>query len=190
MLKPFAYALLLLTTLATQAADHAAHSDTDAVEPTGIEAGLQEITVERLQAHLNFLAADELKGRMSGEPGYDAAAEYVAEQFEALGLQPGGINGWYQNVPLLQRRIDVEGAAVTVHSDLGEAELAWKDDFVMGGDRVRDNTTVRAEVVYAGFGVHAPELGYSDYDGIDVRGKIVAIFGGAPETFTPNERAF
>jgi hypothetical protein len=47
-----------------------------------------------------------------------------------------------------------------------------------------------AEVVFAGFGVHAPEIGYSDYDGIDVRGKIVAVFGGAPASFPHNERAY
>ena len=188
MLKHGLLALLVLATT-TLAADTAVPS-AESAQPTSLETALEEITEERMNGHLNFLANDELKGRMSGEPGYDEAAEYVAQNFEALGLEPGGINGWYQNVPLLQRRLDIEGAAVSVHSDLGEAELAWKEDFVMGGDRVRDNTTVRAEVVYAGFGVHAPELGYSDYDGVDVRGKIVAIFGGAPQTFPHNERAF
>lgn len=157
---------------------------------TAIEAGLNEITRDSLQSHLSFLADDALKGRMSGEPGYDMAARYVAEQFASLGLEQGGINSWFQNVPLLASRIDIESAAVTVHSDLGDAELAWKEDFVMAGDPVRDETEVRAEVVYAGFGVHAPEIGYSDYDGIDVSGKIVAIFGGAPKTFPHNERAF
>jgi hypothetical protein len=60
----------------------------------------------------------------------------------------------------------------------------------MGGDDLRDETSVTAEVVFAGFGVHAPELNYSDYEGIDVRGKIVAVFGGAPASFPHNERAF
>ncbi|MGD9340484.1 MAG: M28 family peptidase [Chromatiales bacterium] len=155
-----------------------------------IDGGLAAINRENLQAHLNFLADDARKGRMSGEPGYDQAAEYVAAQFEALGLEPGGRDGWFQPVPLLTRRIDIESAAVTVHGDLGDGNLEWKKDFVMGGDPVRDETSVRAEVVYAGFGVHAPELGYSDYDDIDVNGKIVAIFGGAPATFPHNERAF
>jgi hypothetical protein len=155
-----------------------------------IDGGLAAINRENLQAHLNFLADDARKGRMSGEPGYDQAAEYVAAQFEALGLEPGGRDGWFQPVPLLTRRIDIESAAVTVHGDLGDGNLEWKKDFVMGGDPVRDETSVRAEVVYAGFGVHAPELGYSDYDDIDVNGKIVAIFGGAPATFPHNQRAF
>lgn len=155
-----------------------------------IDGGLAAINRENLQAHLNFLADDARKGRMSGEPGYDEAAEYVAAQFEALGLEPGGRDGWFQPVPLMTRRIDIESAAVTVHGDLGDGNLEWKKDFVMGGDPVRDETSVRAEVVYAGFGVHAPELGYSDYDDIDVNGKIVAIFGGAPATFPHNQRAF
>jgi len=155
-----------------------------------IDGGLAAINRENLQAHLNFLADDARKGRMSGEPGYDQAAEYVAAQFEALELEPGGRDGWFQPVPLLTRRIDIESAAVTVHGDLGDGNLEWKKDFVMGGDPVRDETSVRAEVVYAGFGVHAPELGYSDYDDIDVNGKIVAIFGGAPATFPHNQRAF
>jgi hypothetical protein len=114
----------------------------------------------------------------------------VAAQFEALGLEPKGDEGWYQQVPMLGRRLDVESAQVTLHRDSGDAELQWKQDFVMGGDGVRDDTSVTAEVVFAGFGVHAPETDYSDYDGIDVRGKIVAVFGGAPEHFAHNERAF
>ncbi|KZX57190.1 hypothetical protein A3709_04950 [Halioglobus sp. HI00S01] len=150
-------------------------------------------SIERgnLEKHLNYLASDELQGRMSGEPGYDAAAKYVAEQLAAVGVEPAGLfGGWFQDVPLLRRQIDVDGASITVHTDRGDAGLRWKDDFTMGGDQVRDETTVRAEVVYAGFGVHAPELGYSDYDGVDVKGKIVAIFGGAPASFPHNERAY
>lgn len=164
--------------------------DETAVAADADNPALAVIKRGNLETHLRFLADDARKGRMSGEPGYDEAARYVAEQFDQLGLEPGGIDGWFQNVPLLSRRLDIEGAAVTVHGDGGDAELAWKQDFVMGGDAVRDETSVRAEVVYAGFGVHAPELGYSDYEGVDVEGKVVAIFSGAPSTFPHNERAF
>src|SRR5690606_21811900 len=127
---------------------------------------------------------------MTGTRGYDEAAAYVAQQFEALGLTAGGDEGWYQNVPMLGRRLDIESAAVTLHRDSGDSELQWKEDFVMGGDEMRPETSVTAEVVFAGYGVHAPEMNYSDYEGIDVRGKIVAVFGGAPERFPHNERAF
>ncbi len=162
----------------------------DVASANDVDAGLAAISRESLERHLQFLADDARLGRMSGEPGYNEAAQYVADQFESLGLEPAGRDGWFQQVPLLTNRIDIESAAVTVHSDLGDKGLEWKKDFVMGGDAVRDETQVRAEVVYAGFGVDAPELGYSDYEDIDVRGKIVAIFSGAPAIFPHNERAY
>lgn len=151
---------------------------------------LATVTRERLEAHLDYLAADGRRGRLAGTEAYDEAARYVAEQFEALGLEPAGEEGWYQHVPLMSSRIDPEGAAVIFHRDQGDVALRWKDDFVMGGDDMRGETSLRAEVVYAGYGVHAPELGYSDYEGVDVEGRIVAIFGGAPGSFPHNERAF
>jgi hypothetical protein len=156
-----------------------------------LDQGLQKITLANLQGHLDFLADDARLGRMTGTPGYDESAEYVARHFESFGLRAAGEEGtWFQHVPLTARRIDVESAAVTMHKDGNDSGLAWKKDFVMGGDAVRAETSVRAEVVYAGYGIHAPEMGYSDYDGIDVNGKIVAIFGGAPATFPHNERAY
>jgi hypothetical protein len=128
---------------------------------------------------------------MTGTQGHTDSAEYVARQFEDLGLEPAGEeDSWYQHVPLTARRINIESAVVTMHKDGNDSALTWKEDFVMGGDAVRAQTSVRAEVVYAGYGIHAPEIAYSDYDGIDVNGKIVAIFGGAPATFAHNERAY
>ncbi len=103
---------------------------------------------------------------------------------------PAGDDGWYQQVPLLARRIDADSARFVFHQDDEEKVQRWKDDFVMGGDTVRPKTSITAEVVFVGFGVHAPEMDYSDYDGIDVEGKIVAAFGGAPDRFPHNERAY
>lgn len=157
---------------------------------SSVDESLAGITAQNLQKHLAYLAADARMGRMTGTPGYDDAARYVAEQFESLGLAPMGEDGWYQQVPLLANMIDIDASGVTIHQDSGDAGLTWKKDFVMGGDKVRPDTSVRAEVVYVGYGIHAPDMGYSDYDGIDVAGKIVALFGGAPSDFPHNERAF
>ncbi|HLT91901.1 MAG TPA: M28 family metallopeptidase [Woeseiaceae bacterium] len=151
---------------------------------------LAVITTARLQAHLDYLASDERTGRMTGTAGYDDAAAYVARQFEQLGLTPGGTDGWYQPVPLRAARLDADGATFIVHRDDGDERLAWKQDFLMSGDDVRAETSVRAGVVFAGFGVHAPDMGYSDFEGIDLEGRIALIFGGAPPTFPHNERAF
>lgn len=157
----------------------------------GLEQGLSQIGRDRIESHLRFLADDALLGRMTGTPAYDEAAAYVAKHFDEIGLEAGGEDGsWFQAVPLLARRIDVDSALVVFHQDGEEKSQRWKDDFVMGGDVVRDATAITAEVVFVGFGIHAPDMDYTDYDDIDVKGKIVAMFGGAPSTFSHNERAF
>ena len=164
---------------------------TPASSLSSLDTGLQAVTLDGLQSHLDYLASDERLGRMTGTQEYNDSADYVAALFAEHGLEPGGEDGtWFQQVPLTARRIDIESATVTMHKDGEDNGLTWKEDFVMGGDAVRSETSVKAEVVYAGYGIHAPEVGYSDYDGIDVAGKIVAIFGGAPATFSHNERAF
>ena len=158
---------------------------------TSLEQGLGQIDRDRIESHLRYLADDERRGRMTGSPEYDEAAAYVANHFEEIGLESGGEDGsWFQAVPMLARQIDVSSALVTFHQDGEEKTQRWKQDFVMGGDVVRDETDITAEVVFVGFGIHAPDMNYSDYDGVDVEGKIVALFGGAPDRFPHNERAF
>jgi hypothetical protein len=156
----------------------------DAPEQTFVDenTAIDTITQQALSDHLAYLADDAREGRMAGQKGYDEAAQYVADQFAEMGLSPGGDDGWFQQVPLISYRIDEESTTLIAHRDGEDTELQYKEHFVMGGDKVRDETSVRAEVVYVGFGVHAPDVGYSDYDGIDVEGKIVAMFGNAPAT--------
>ena len=163
--------------------DHAANT-------TSVDAALALVGRARIEAHLHYLADDARMGRMTGSPGYDDSAAYVVGQFKDIGLEPAGDDGWYQQVPMLARRINTDSATIVYHQDGGETSLKWKEDFVMRGDVVRPETEIQAEVVFAGFGIHASELGYSDYADIDVAGKVVAIFGGAPSTFPHNERAF
>ncbi len=148
------------------------------------------ITVENLEAHLAYLADDARAGRMTGEPGYDDAARYVADRFEEFGLEPGTPGGWFQPVPLISYRVDPESPEFVLHEDGGDTHFAYPDDFTARSDKVRTQSARTAEVVYVGFGVHAPDLGYSDYDGVDVSGRIVALFDGAPATFPHNERAY
>ncbi|MEO1244938.1 MAG: M28 family peptidase [Pseudomonadota bacterium] len=173
-----AFALL---TLSVASADNREHD---------IEAALGLIDEEVLRRHYEILASDAMAGRFAGTPGYDAAAEYVAEQFALAGAEAGGDEGWYQQVPLVSYRVESESTSVFVHRDGADRELRYREDYGMAGDKVRESNALRAEVVYVGFGVHAPELGYSDYEGIDVDGKIIARFGGAPATFPHNQRAY
>ncbi len=191
------YVLLLLPSVLAACSQEATEEEvlesaTVAAEPapSSLEQGLALIERHGIEAHLMYLADDALMGRMTGTPEYDEAAAYVAGQFEEIGLESGGDDGWYQQVPMLARRIDVDSARFIFHQDDIEKAQRWKEDFVMGGDAVRAETSITAEVVFVGFGIHAPDMNYSDYDGIDVEGKIIAAFGGAPDSFPHNERAF
>lgn len=168
----------------------AACGDRTTAPSATLEAALDNISQEGIYTHLAYLADDKLEGRLTGEPGYDLAAQYVAEQFEAIGMEPGGDEGWYQQVPFVSYMLDTENNSVIAHRDAGDVIYEYREHYGASGDKVRSENSVRAEVVYVGFGVHAPEHGYSDYDGVDVNGKIVALFGNAPSTLPGDERAY
>ena len=157
---------------------------------SGFDTALVSISRDNIQSSINYLAADEREGRMTGSRGYNESAQYVADKFAAMGLEPGGTEEWLQQVPFITRMLDVENSGVTLHKSTGEVNLEWAKDQIIYADRLRAENRIRAEVVFAGFGVHAPELGYSDFDEIDVSGKIVATFSGAPATFPSTERAY
>ena len=156
---------------------------------SGFDTALASISRDNIQSSINYLAADEREGRMTGSRGYNESAQYVADKFAAMGLEPGGTEEWLQQVPFITRMLDVENSGVTLHKSTGDVDLEWVKDQIIYADRLRAENRIRAEVVFAGFGVHAPELGYSDFDEIDVSGKIVATFSGAPATFPSTERA-
>ena len=187
-------AILIITAGCEDTTSENVAPDATSTPPTtfaALEEGLTVINRDRIEGHLRYLSDDAMQGRMTGSPEYDEAATYVAQHFEEIGLEAGGEDGsWFQAVPMLARRIEVDSASIVFHQDGVEKSQRWKEDFIMGGDVVRPDTSISAEVVFVGFGIHAPEMSYSDYDGIDVDGKIVAMFGGAPDTFSHNERAF
>ena len=151
---------------------------------------LDSITKDGIYAHLAYLADDALEGRLTGEPGHDKAAKYVSDRFAEIGLEPGGDEGWYQQVPLQSYRIDTENVSVIVHRDSGDTELSYRDDYTMSADMVRGENSVRGELVYVGRGIHAPDYGYSDYGDIDVAGKILVGYSGGPDVIPGDERAF
>lgn len=182
-MKPHYLAPLVLALFACEQAPQ--HSTP---EQTSWSLGL--ITEQALQAHVAYLADDALEGRQAGKPGYDSAAAYVATALAEMGVEPGGVDGWYQAVNLRGYQLQESGAELLLHHGENDEALTYRDDFSMSADAVRESTRIRAEVVYAGFGVHAPDFDYSDYEGLDVEGKIVAVFRGAPEAIEGPEGAY
>jgi Peptidase family M28 len=142
---------------------------------------LQRISVAGLRAHMAFLADDLLEGRGTGTRGYQLAANYVRAQFENMGLKPAGTGGsYFQNVRFRRIELVQDKSSLAITHKGTSKTLTFARDYVMGGDPLSADTTAEGEVVFVGFGVSAPEFGYDDYAGIDVRGKIVAALYGAP----------
>lgn len=150
-----------------------------------------QVRPEAIEAHVRFLADDLLEGRAAGSRGYDTAAAYVAAQFRQYGLEAAGDNGTYfQTVPLLEATAVLPGSAARLEREDEPVEFEYGTDYLPGADFLSTSSTVTAPLVFAGFGIEAPELEYNDFANIDVSGKIAVIFAGAPARFAHNQRAY
>ncbi len=144
-----------------------------------------------MKAHVMFLASDAMKGREAGSPEFDIAAQYVAAQFYAAGLRPAGDAGGYlQHVPLVLYKAADKGEMRWTAPGIAAQALVFGEDFVPSANPAKAETSVAAPVVFAGRGIVAPQYGVDDYAGVDVRGKIVAIFSGSPTSFAGEERSY
>ncbi len=143
-----------------------------------------------IRAHVQFLADDLLEGRLAGTRGYDLAANYVAAQFAAIGLQPAVAGrAWMQPLQLIEASAVIPAAEFTLTRNGANTLLTVSEDFLPSADTNAAESSVSAPLVFAGFGVHAPALQHDDFAAIDVRGKIAVILSGAPERFTSTARA-
>ncbi len=165
-------------------------------EPTGSSAsGIDptlQIRPEAIRAHLEFLADDLLEGRGTGSRGHKLAANYLRAQCQALGLRGAGDGGGYfQTVPLVRTVVDEKETTFELKASDGTRSLAYSTDFIVL-DTHRDTAGGGSgELVFVGYGVTAPEQGYDDYAGLDVKGKIaVMLVGEAPAAFPPAVRAY
>ena len=147
----------------------------------------QLIDPARLHEHIRVLSSDAFQGRAPATPGEEMTVDYIARQFEAVGLQPGGENGgWFQSVPLLMS--DITGTPRAQFAVGGQAiplqqgpQIAIRAN-MSGQSRVNIQN---APVVFAGYGVVAPECQWNDYAGMDVRGKVVIVLVNDPDFDEP-----
>jgi Zn-dependent M28 family amino/carboxypeptidase len=148
---------------------------------------LDTITADGLMRHIKTLASDEYEGRGPGTRGEDLSIKYIADQFQQIGLAPGNTDGTYfQNVPLVgittnqntQMNVNVAGKDMT---------LKFGDDFVARTVRVVEKTGFDADMVFVGYGVVAPEYGWDDYKGQDVRGKVLVMLVNDPPVPDPKD---
>lgn len=142
-----------------------------------IAPGLETIQAGRLKADLTFLASDALEGRLSLERGSEVAIQWIAAEFSKAGLKPLVGDSYLQPVPLIDYRGDRQLTALVVRRQ-GKEETFHAPDVT--GNYPNDGV-VKGRVAFAGFGITAPELKYDDYEGLDVRGKVVLVFNHEPQ---------
>lgn len=150
-----------------------------------------EVQPETIRSHVEFLAGDLLEGRATASRGYDIAAAYVAAQFRQAGLQPGGDDkSFFQSVPLLEATPVLPGSSAELVRDDDTYTFEYGTHYLPAADFSSASSTLSAPLVFAGFGVDAPELGYNDFEGIDLKGRIAVVFSGAPAKFPNHQRAY
>jgi Zn-dependent M28 family amino/carboxypeptidase len=153
------------------------------------------LSADALLAHVNVLASDEFEGRAPGTNGERLTVDYVSRAFAAAGLQPGvtlpdGTRSWVQETQLSAATL-TNTPTLTLSGRDGAREYAYATQFSAWTRRLEPTINIEnAELVFVGYGVNAPELGWNDYEGVDVRGKIVVILINDPDFETGDDRGF
>jgi peptidase M28-like protein len=175
-MRTFTALLLAAAILPARAADHPA---------------LSTVRADAIRSHVEFLASDLLEGRAAATRGYDIAAAYVAAQFRQAGLAPAGDNDTFlQAVPLVEATPVLPGSAAKLVRDDETYTFEYGTHYLPSADFVSASSTLTAPLVFAGYGVDAPELGYTDFDTVDLKGRIAVILSGAPAKFPNSQRAY
>jgi len=148
----------------------------------GESSPINSITEAEMRDHIFFLASDYMGGRIGPSAEYEIAAQYVASQFAAAGLEQvssedGKVEGFFQGVPFTKETFSQEMKWV-LQSEEGKKELIHNEDFkILEG---RNMTRETLDVVFAGYGISEPEHGWNDFEKIDIEGKMVIVLAGAP----------
>jgi Tol biopolymer transport system component len=159
--------------------DQTAHDGYGGTAATG------SISASSLRSHVEFLASDDLEGRLTGSKGARKAGEYIAEHFEAAGLRPmGDDDSYFQEFPFTSGvTVEKKKNSLEVKTADGK-EISFKVDEDFRPLAFTENTEVEGDVVFAGYGLRVPgdmETGYDSYAGLDVEGKVVLVLRYIPE---------
>jgi Zn-dependent M28 family amino/carboxypeptidase len=139
------------------------------------------ISVATLQRVTRELSSDAFQGRAPGTEGETRTVAFLAREFEQAGLRPGNDGSWYQDVPLVE--VTAQGSPQLLIGAPGpDLAFNYRTDYVGASYRVQPRVSVSdSEIVFVGYGINAPERGWNDYAGLDVRGKTVIILINDPD---------
>src|SRR5437667_715352 len=152
-----------------------------------LKPALDVITPDALLAHIKVLSSDEFEGRSPGTKGEELSIKYISDQFKSVGLKPGNPDGsYFQEVPLAGIKSDPHMTFVV--NGKHPIELKYADDFVASSARLQPEIKVdNSDLIFVGYGVVAPEYGWDDYKGVDVRGKTIVMLINDPAVPDPKD---
>jgi Zn-dependent M28 family amino/carboxypeptidase len=154
--------------------------------PAEVSDSMRGIDPERIRAHVRFLADDLLEGRGPGTRGGDLAAKYIATQFALLGLKPAGDDGSYLQKVDFKGVLTQSGTTAAIQAAQGGAvKFALGEDFVTSNQTQTESVDIDAPIVFVGYGINAPEYRWDDYQGVDVKGKVVLVIVNEPPSNDP-----
>src|SRR3989454_2134782 len=141
---------------------------------------LKSFSADALMKHIRTLSSDQFQGRGPGSKGEELTVKYLEEQFRGIGLRPGNPDGSYvQKVPLVgilpdpRMQLTITGRGARLYSQ-------FQQHFVAFTKRVVEEASIDAEMVFAGYGVQAPEFQWDDFKGMDVKGKVLVVLVNDP----------
>ena len=146
----------------------------------GVERAVASIQAEDLVEHIQVLASDDFEGRFPGSAGETKTVAYLTAHLAQAGFQPGLVGSYLQPVPL--RSVTLKETSHASLRGAGEPiALGVPDDLIISSSTVLSRVELRdAPLVFVGYGITAPEYGWDDYAGVDVRGKVVVVVRGDP----------
>ena len=138
------------------------------------------ISEATLRTATQILSSDAFEGRAPTTAGEEKTVRYLAEQFREAGLQPGNKGSWFQEVPLVETNATPTPLRITGGN--GPLTFAYRTDMVANSYQVQPKISLdNSDIVFVGYGINAPERGWNDYEGLDVRGKTVVILVNDPD---------
>src|SRR5215470_4701430 len=142
-----------------------------------------KIEAAKIREYVKKLAGDEFEGRGTGQKGGDAAADWIAKQFESFGLKPGGDKGTYfQEVPMMSVKTLPSSTFAFAPVNGAEVSLKYADEIVTNNEGQSEVADIDAPIVFVGFGITAPEYKWDDYKSTDLKGKVALLFVNEPES--------
>jgi Zn-dependent M28 family amino/carboxypeptidase len=149
---------------------------------------MPKIDQNKILDHIRVLSSDEYEGRKPGTKGEELTVKYLQEQFKQLNLKPGNPDGTYlQKVPLVGITA-TQAAPLSLTKGARKETLKWSDDVVAWTKHVADGASIEdSDVVFAGYGVEAPEFNWNDFKDVDVKGKTILVLVNDPAVADPSD---